>query len=1073
MRVWPLCAFVVISSCRFNGELQAGNRTRCEENADCPSGSKCISFGVCVQTDSLFVSKQVDPAIAGPNQIVRITLEFDKPRPTAPSVWAFTSGLQENAQLTNQLEQQFEYQWQVPAQIDDDQVVFVADGVAFNQRVVEIASISIDKTPPTLKLVTRQITPPSADLLGRRLRDISKVTNDALVEVVVQSSEALADPPSLWFIRGSERAALSLVRAGQTSEWRFQGDVGRVEGLATLGLTGAATDLRGNRAESSLMEVEVDTQPPPRPPVDTPNAIVFRRAPEGTIDTPNTPDFRLQALPGTLPPDSLVIVSAGSGIFARLTSNSDGSIDNAKLDLQDDLDTVSLRVGDEAGNLSTPVEVRDSEFVGYADATRTLFYHLAGPTLTEPFFIRNGVLTSNRAQAMPSLVSFREPVTSWPRIPDVLQSTFIYFDQDCAIGQQGLVNAHFWGPDFVYPGRSGCKLTVGARWPRLLGSVLAFDQIGSVRVDLSPLLSFVVGAFGTGLEGNLRLGEPGSYRALDVSLARRFPAATLDLLHDQVVLFGGESADGGVLGDTWLYTPGGQLTPAGQSGPKPPARKQAAMAYDPAVGKVILHGGNDGARTLSDTWVWNGQVWERLEQTQPIAREQHEMISAFGRAYISGGINNGSPSSPMAKLVGNEWSTKPGLALNIPSNCLSTGLARAFVTDNRLSAVCPVADGGTGYTMQPLDGGLTQAVPRLPFIDLDPTLVFDIFRLDTTRRFGLTHSRSEALPGLPPASLLVLSGGNWVTARNSANRPFLGACFVWQGEFACNDGNAVMLSNDAVVSLPAATRPIIATHIWPQSTTAWVASRTTDDNVSTRFEIRTDGTFRAFPGTFGNLAFVAYAGAPTGELFAFLRRRDGRGTIDVETFDGTNWVAAGVSMQRPIYSMPQAIEGESGRFFTFDEGQIWGASHDPLIQVSPVRTEIISKGIRPTLGAVIPAQPARCDQLVAVEVEAIGAGSAGGTPGFGVHMWDGFWFNPTPAIVSSPGLTRAKAVHRNPGAAYRFGETNGPVFNPPDFRTQSVSVRFSTQGASRGALDGELRIDAFQARYSCRMNQQP
>jgi hypothetical protein len=681
------------------------------------------------------------------------------------------------------------------------------------------------------------------------------------------------------------------------------------------------------------------------------------------------------------------------------------------------------------------------------------------------YFQRDAQQIAAVARTMPSFSFLREPVASWPRRPDVLQSMFSYLSADC--DPTGVpVPAVFWTPTAAFTGNSTCVTTPGSRWARLLPSITGFDVLGSRRVDIEPLVSFVVGAFGVGLDGVLTANQANSYRALDTSLGRRYPAATLDMRRDEVVLFGGEALDGGVLGDTWRLPHRGQMTLASVSGSSPSARRHAAMAYHPGLGKTVLHGGNDGTRTLSDTWLWDGAQWEKLAQTQPLPREQHEMVYGAGTLWISGGLNDGGPSAPMARLIENEWSTQPIQRFEIPAHCSYTGPARAYVTPAGLSSVCPAPDGG--FLLQPTGGAPTLRMPNLPFAGPGPNFFFN-FRLESTRRFGFVAAMSDMLESFPPADLKILSQGNWVVGRNTMGRPFVGACFVWRGEFACNDGTTVMLSNDAVVSLPSTTRRVTGAHVWPQSDTAWVVDRTTDDNRTARFEIRSDGTLRVLPGTFPTLSAVAYAGAPAGELFVLLRRIDNRDTIDVETFDGVNWVTRNVAPRAQLFALPQALEPQPGRFFTFNGGQLFGDSN-ALAPVAPLRLELLARGIRPTLQTSLPALPTRCDRLTLVEVEAIGQGSAGGTPGFGIHQWDGFGFHPTPAITSSPSMTRAKSTHPNPAASFRFGTTINPVFDPNQFKSQPVQVRFSTQGASRGALDGELRIDAFQTRYSCRLN---
>ncbi len=78
------------------------------------------------------------------------------------------------------------------------------------------------------------------------------------------------------------------------------------------------------------------------------------------------------------------------------------------------------------------------------------------------------------------------------------------------------------------------------------------------------------------------------------------------------VLFGGTSPYDKPLGDTWIFD-GTHWERV--SGKGPPARRYAALAYDPDLKGCLLHGGSkddDGRYAFGDAWLFRKGVWERL-----------------------------------------------------------------------------------------------------------------------------------------------------------------------------------------------------------------------------------------------------------------------------------------------------------------------------------------------------------------------------------------------------------------------------------------------------------------------------
>jgi uncharacterized protein (TIGR03437 family) len=133
-------------------------------------------------------------------------------------------------------------------------------------------------------------------------------------------------------------------------------------------------------------------------------------------------------------------------------------------------------------------------------------------------------------------------------------------------------------------------------------------------------------------------------------------AMAFDSAHGQVVLFGGEGANGLFLSDTWVWD--GSIWTQKFPVNSPRARYLHAMAYDSVHGQVVLFGGsytdNNGIiHFLSDTWLWDGSNWtqEPLLPTVPLARYGHAMAfdSAQGQVVLFGGISEFN--SPAAGAV--------------------------------------------------------------------------------------------------------------------------------------------------------------------------------------------------------------------------------------------------------------------------------------------------------------------------------------------------------------------------------------------------------------------------------------
>ena len=86
----------------------------------------------------------------------------------------------------------------------------------------------------------------------------------------------------------------------------------------------------------------------------------------------------------------------------------------------------------------------------------------------------------------------------------------------------------------------------------------------------------------------------------------------------------------------------GSLTPANQGIPGTPAeRADAAVAYDPETGQVVMFGGLGDNGSLGDTWIWNGSEWAQQQLgPSPLSRFGASMVydAKLHQLVLFGGV---------------------------------------------------------------------------------------------------------------------------------------------------------------------------------------------------------------------------------------------------------------------------------------------------------------------------------------------------------------------------------------------------------------------------------------------------
>lgn len=155
---------------------------------------------------------------------------------------------------------------------------------------------------------------------------------------------------------------------------------------------------------------------------------------------------------------------------------------------------------------------------------------------------------------------------------------------------------------------------------------------------------------------------------LSVAPSPRYDAAmAYDDALGALVLFGGYTGSTH-LGDTWLFENGAwtNLSPA----VSPPAREDASMAYDPLDNYVVLFGGElQDAAISNDTWTFANDHWtNRTTPTAPPAREAGSMAydPALSGSLLFGGV------VPYVRALSDTWTYSRGHWTNLTGSVGTT-----------------------------------------------------------------------------------------------------------------------------------------------------------------------------------------------------------------------------------------------------------------------------------------------------------------------------------------------------------------------------------------------------------------
>ena len=150
-----------------------------------------------------------------------------------------------------------------------------------------------------------------------------------------------------------------------------------------------------------------------------------------------------------------------------------------------------------------------------------------------------------------------------------------------------------------------------------------------------------------------------------------------DPIRQRTVLLGGGAQNNGDEGQTWEWD-GSTWTLRTNFGPK--VRRDASMAFDPNLGKVILFGGRDdywNRDGFAETWAWDGVAgsWSLLTTAGPSARYDAPIATdtSRGRIVLVGGSEGSNYVRDTWEWNGTAWTR---VSLNVgPTRAANAAMA--------------------------------------------------------------------------------------------------------------------------------------------------------------------------------------------------------------------------------------------------------------------------------------------------------------------------------------------------------------------------------------------------------------
>jgi hypothetical protein len=798
--VLACCFFAALSlgvtSCGFNSAL-GDVVLLCQSSADCPPGTTCrLSVGACVGQGNPLRDVELAPAVGRAGTHFTLRLLPNVPLVAPPAVRALATGQSGPvaAVFTGEgedAEGAYLYGWTPTGDEPEGTWEVLADAQSVSGQHYPgsaVGALRLDFTAPSALSAAVTLEPADDNgLVQAGFSDLlAAATAGTRVTARVSADEALAPGATLTaFALADDTATVPLARDdAHSSETLVVAGAALPGGPLPQGAWGVRVDwadaLGNRRRFDATPRFTVDTAPPSPPDVVTPARLVYRRAPSGSLDSPDAGAWTLRGAPGAVAEPGVLAAFLDGLPAGNWRVDGDGGVGTVALASRVDHEEAKVMAIDLAGNRSALVPVRDVEWVSFATADAGLQGFRA---LAES---RYPAQADRRATARGGLAATTHgyPLATYYPATGVVQATN---------------HAQVWGLPFYGDGPYGPTVATPAEGESdHLNLSFPYSAVLPDGGDASGWLSQTSIVWETTRDRAVLFGgeapdggrsavtwattvaqhDDGGFFARFEPVAvdagppaRAGHALVFDFARGEVLLFGGAGADGGLLADTWAFRDD-RWQPRATTGPSP--RRYSAVAFFGGTDEVLLQGGQTATGTADDTWAWDGVRWRALD-AGVLAAEQHQLASDAprGRVLLAGGRegDGGPRAQPWEYTPARGWHPLPLSSAPMPEGTKwgwdwATPSVVAFGGD--LPTSCSDCSGYDGVSASLLRCG-PDAITA--FTSAVPGVARTWASLGTGPGGALMVQGGLDINAGPVSTAFVLDGGDWAPVTTSGPGP--------------------------------------------------------------------------------------------------------------------------------------------------------------------------------------------------------------------------------------------------------------------------------------------------------------